>query len=143
MASRTDEDDIVNATSALDINTNGGAPQAHQSTEASRNLDGTTERQSQARTKARDITVEFFGASNALRTGQLIKDEYFTMFESVGAIEVMDPKMDSGYVEPGDTLEDDYDVLRDLSCKEFLGIMDQLLCHEVCAHWLVASTRHI
>jgi hypothetical protein len=45
----------------------------------------------------------------------------------------MDPKMDSGYLEPGDSLEDDYDVLRDLLPEEVIGIMDQLLCSEVCS----------
>lgn len=39
--------------------------------------------------------------------------------------------MDSGYLAPGETLEDDYDVLRELLPEEVVGIMDQLLCHEV------------
>jgi hypothetical protein len=51
----------------------------------------------------------------------------------------MDSKMDSGYLDPAETagktiaqaLEDDYDVHRDLLPVELLGIMDQLLCHEV------------
>lgn len=47
----------------------------------------------------------------------------------------MNPKMDSGYIGPGEdpahALEDDYDVTRDLSPAEVVGIMDQLLCHEV------------
>ena len=47
----------------------------------------------------------------------------------------MNPKMDTGYIEPGDdsaqALEDDYDVTRKLSPAEVVGIMDQLLCHEV------------
>jgi hypothetical protein len=41
--------------------------------------------------------------------------------------------MDSGYLGPGDTLEDDYDVLRELLPDEVVGIMDQLLCTEVCS----------
>lgn len=43
--------------------------------------------------------------------------------------------MDSGYIELGENhaqaLEDDYDVMRELLPEEVLGIMDQLLCHEV------------
>ncbi len=39
--------------------------------------------------------------------------------------------MDSGYLTAGETLEDDYDVLRELLPEEVLGIMDQLLCFEV------------
>ena len=82
-----------------------------------------------------------------MHTGQLVKDEFFTLFEAVGALEVrhhktaeamltemyqiMDSKMDSGYLEPGATLEDGYDVLQTLVPEEVIGIMDQLLCHEV------------
>ena len=43
----------------------------------------------------------------------------------------MDPKMDSGYLQPGETLDDEYDVLRKLLPEEVLGIMDQMLCFEV------------
>lgn len=47
--------------------------------------------------------------------------------------------MDSGYLDPSETegktiaeaLEDDYDVHKVLLPEEVLGIMDQLLCHEV------------
>lgn len=39
--------------------------------------------------------------------------------------------MDSGYLAPGDTLEDDYDVLKPLLPEEVIGIMDQMLCLEV------------
>ena len=43
----------------------------------------------------------------------------------------MDPKMDSGYLAEGETLDDDYDVLHDLLPEEVVGIMDQMLCYEV------------
>jgi len=43
----------------------------------------------------------------------------------------MDPKMDSGYLGLGETLEDDYNVLREILPDEVVGIMDQLLCSEV------------
>ncbi|KAI9924925.1 hypothetical protein MW887_006330 [Aspergillus wentii] len=86
----------------------------------------------------RDITDEFTNAASKLRTGQLVKDEYFTLFEAVGALEIMDPKMDSGYIGPGKShaqaLEDDYDVMRELGPEELVGIMDQLLCHEMAWH---------
>ena len=43
--------------------------------------------------------------------------------------------MDSGYLGPGENhaqaLEDDYDVMRGLAPEEVVGIMDELLCHEV------------
>lgn len=46
----------------------------------------------------------------------------------------MDPKMDSGYLRPGESLEYDYDPLRPLLPEEVIGIMDQLLCHEMAWH---------
>lgn len=39
--------------------------------------------------------------------------------------------MDSGYLAPGETLDDDYDISRRMSPAEVVGIMDQLLSHEV------------
>ena len=43
----------------------------------------------------------------------------------------MDPKMDSGYLEPGESLEDSYDVLRELLPAEVIAVMDKILCYEV------------
>ena len=42
--------------------------------------------------------------------------------------------MDSGYLAPGETLEDDYDILKPLLPEEVVGIMDQMLCLEVSSH---------
>ena len=39
--------------------------------------------------------------------------------------------MDSGYLSPGETLEDDFDVLQELLPEEVIGIMDSLFCSEV------------
>ncbi|KAI6781851.1 N-alpha-acetyltransferase 35 [Emericellopsis cladophorae] len=77
-----------------------------------------------------DITEKFKKASSALQPGEIVKDEFFTLFESVGALEIMDPKMDSGCVKPGDEFEELYDVSKPLLPEEVLGIIDQLLCHE-------------
>ncbi|KAJ5888620.1 hypothetical protein N7495_008661 [Penicillium taxi] len=86
----------------------------------------------------RDITAEFTQAASQLALGQLIKDETFTLFDGVGALEIMDSKMDSGYISPGENqvqaLEDDYDVRRELTPEEIVGLMDQLLCHEMAWH---------
>lgn len=46
----------------------------------------------------------------------------------------MDPKMDSGFLESGETLEDDYDTSSPLLPEEMIGIMDQLLCYEMAWH---------
>lgn len=49
--------------------------------------------------------------------------------------QIMDSKMDSGYLGPGENnaqaLEDDYDIMRELAPEEVIGIMDELLFHEV------------
>lgn len=81
-----------------------------------------------------DITEQFKDATQKLDVGQLIKDPYFTLFEAVGALEIMDRKMDSGYLEPGETMEDDYDFSQPLLPEEIIGIIDQLLCHEMAWH---------
>ncbi|KAK0651504.1 Mak10 subunit, NatC N-terminal acetyltransferase-domain-containing protein [Cercophora newfieldiana] len=81
-----------------------------------------------------DITRKFVEAAKTLEPGELVKDGYFTLFESVGALEIMDPKMDSGCLAPGESLDDDYDVARPLLPSEVMGIIDQLLCLEMAWH---------
>ena len=39
--------------------------------------------------------------------------------------------MDSGFLESGDILDDDYDVSRELLPEEVVGVMDSLLSLEV------------
>lgn len=43
----------------------------------------------------------------------------------------MDPQMDSGYLAPGESLYNDYDVLKPPSMQEMVGIIDQMICYEV------------
>lgn len=45
--------------------------------------------------------------------------------------QIMDPKMDSGFLREGETLEDEFDILKELLPEEVIGLMDQILCHEV------------
>lgn len=42
--------------------------------------------------------------------------------------------MDSGCLEEGESLDEEYDKARDLLPEEVLGIIDQLLCLEVWRH---------
>lgn len=42
--------------------------------------------------------------------------------------------MDSGFLAPGETLEEDFDATTDLEPKQIIGIMDQLLCYEMSWH---------
>ncbi|KAK3320708.1 Mak10 subunit, NatC N-terminal acetyltransferase-domain-containing protein [Cercophora scortea] len=83
---------------------------------------------------ATDITRKFAAAAATLAPGELVKDGHFTLFESVGALEIMDPKMDSGCLAPGESLDEEYDVARPLLPSEVLGIIDQLLCLEMAWH---------
>ena len=48
--------------------------------------------------------------------------------------QVMDPKMDSGYLQPGEGLVDEYDLEHQLLPDEVIGIMDQFLCCEMAWH---------
>lgn len=56
----------------------------------------------------------------------------------------MDPKMDSGFLTSGESPEHDYDVLRELLPEEVIGIMDQMLCFEVCFRFapIMAENGH-
>ncbi|EGX93378.1 amino-acid N-acetyltransferase subunit Mak10, putative [Cordyceps militaris CM01] len=81
-----------------------------------------------------DITAKFAAATKSLEPGELVKDGFFTLFESVSALEIMDPKMDSGCVAPGEKFEEEYDVSRKLLPEEVLGIIDELVCHEISWH---------
>ncbi|KAA8573598.1 hypothetical protein EYC84_005181 [Monilinia fructicola] len=81
-----------------------------------------------------NITQVFTDAAHQLEVGDLVKDPFFTLFDAVAALEIMDPKMDSGYLAPGETMEDEYDFAQALLPEEVLGIIDQLLCHEMAWH---------
>lgn len=43
--------------------------------------------------------------------------------------------MDSGCLVEGESLDEEYDVTRNLLPEEVLGIVDQLLCSEVRCPW--------
>ncbi|KAL8639196.1 MAG: hypothetical protein Q9228_003743 [Teloschistes exilis] len=86
------------------------------------------------RIHAQDISCDFRTAASALNTGQLVKDPYFTLFEAVGALEIMDSKMDSGFLAEGEKLEDDFDVSQEVLPEEIVGLMDQVLCLEMAWH---------
>ncbi|KAI0539173.1 Mak10 subunit, NatC N-terminal acetyltransferase-domain-containing protein [Xylaria digitata] len=81
-----------------------------------------------------DITDQFTSAVGALAAGELVKDEQFTLFESVSGLEIMDRKMDSGALDEGESLDEEYDVARSLLPEEIIGILDQLLCLEMAWH---------
>lgn len=78
-----------------------------------------------------DITDRFFSSAASIQTGQLVKDDDFTLLESVGALEIGDPKMDSGALGPGEDLEDDFEPSQPLSAAQVIWIIDELMCREV------------
>jgi hypothetical protein len=45
--------------------------------------------------------------------------------------QIGDAKMDSGHLEEGEDLEDDYDVSQSLLSEQVIWMMDELFCHEV------------
>ena len=51
--------------------------------------------------------------------------------------------MDSGFLEEGESLEDDYNVLGELLPAEIIGIMDQMICHEVCNNGSPETFEHL
>jgi hypothetical protein len=53
-------------------------------------------------------------------------EDGFSLFDAIGAIEIMDPKMDSGF-RPPDELAEDYDITRRLTFNELIWICDRLL----------------
>ncbi|KAI0803380.1 Mak10 subunit, NatC N-terminal acetyltransferase-domain-containing protein [Xylaria sp. FL0064] len=81
-----------------------------------------------------DITAKFASAVKTLSPGEVIKDDHFTLFESVSALEIMDRKMDSGVLNEGESLDEEYDVTRNVLPEEIMGIIDELLCLEMAWH---------
>ncbi|PNS14488.1 Long chain acyl-CoA synthetase 6, peroxisomal [Sphaceloma murrayae] len=80
--------------------------------------------------RGKDITATFSRASNALNQGQLVKDDFFTLFESI-----MDPKMDSGFILPAeDAVLEDFDPMEHTLPEEVIWIMDQMLSFEMMWH---------
>ncbi|KAI7332001.1 Mak10-domain-containing protein [Hortaea werneckii] len=118
----------------LDRSGGGGAPNGNIDTAVRRLEQEAKEAMSFGQRCARDVTEEFAAVAGQLKPGQLVKDEYFTLFEAVGALEIMDPKMDSGYVPANDSFNADFDVCRGLEATEVLWIMDELLCLEIAWH---------
>ncbi|EXJ93337.1 hypothetical protein A1O1_01729 [Capronia coronata CBS 617.96] len=81
-----------------------------------------------------DITRQFRDAASRLQPGRLIKDEHFTLFEAVSALEIGDPKMDSGVLGSDHDLEGDLDISTSASAEETIWLMDELMCREVAWH---------
>ena len=86
--------------------------------------------------KWEDVTSDFIKACNILKVDELVHDEFFSLFEAMSAIEVMDPKMDAGMVckssgreilQFKEAVASGKLKVKDFSAKELLGIIDELI----------------
>ncbi|KAI8885702.1 Mak10-domain-containing protein [Backusella circina FSU 941] len=77
--------------------------------------------------KWKDITQFLDEATNDFDVGQLVHLPSFTLYDAMSAIEIMDPRMDTGM-----TIEENtFDIKKHLSTRESLWIMDRLLTCEM------------
>ena len=64
-----------------------------------------------------------------MATGQVVRAPDFSFLDALGALEIMDPKTDSGVID-----DDEVDPPRDIGTllpEEVIWVMDQLLAREV------------
>ena len=61
--------------------------------------------------------------------GQLVHLQSFTLFDAMSAIEIMDPRMDTGMLV--EDVQKEFDITKKLSAKQTLGIMDGLVSREM------------
>lgn len=62
--------------------------------------------------------------------GQLVHLQSFTLFDAMSAIEIMDPRMDTGMLIE-ETTTNKFDIHKRLSADQTLGIMDRLVTREM------------
>ncbi|KAI9245695.1 Mak10 subunit, NatC N-terminal acetyltransferase-domain-containing protein [Phascolomyces articulosus] len=82
----------------------------------------------------KDITKFLDDATDDFQVGQLIHLQSFTLFDAMSAIEIMDPKMDTGMLieeDDNDKAAQSFNVSRTLEPRELLWIMDRLLSCEM------------
>ncbi|KAG7400755.1 N-alpha-acetyltransferase 35 NatC auxiliary subunit [Phytophthora boehmeriae] len=81
----------------------------------------------------RDVTQLMSAAAKELKVGQLVHEEDFKLFDSMSALELMDPKMDSGMLVNGAPplsiaarLEEGHMPLEFSSARDALATLDEL-----------------
>ncbi|KAI8334017.1 Mak10 subunit, NatC N-terminal acetyltransferase-domain-containing protein [Chlamydoabsidia padenii] len=83
----------------------------------------------------KDITTFLDEATKEMEEGELVHLQSFTLFDAMSAIEIMDPRMDTGMVmEDNESKGTDYDINQMLSPSQVLWMMDRLLACEMA--WL-------
>ncbi|KAJ1966296.1 N-alpha-acetyltransferase, non-catalitic subunit [Dispira parvispora] len=81
-----------------------------------------------------DIRGILQDATSELGVGELIMATNFDLFDCMSALEIMDPKMDSGLKAGEEVLASDYRCDVPLSAAQTLWVIDQLLVHEMTWH---------
>jgi N-alpha-acetyltransferase 35, NatC auxiliary subunit len=71
--------------------------------------------------------------TSALSIGQVIRAPDFSFLDALGALEIMDPKTDSGMIKDDDAESNLADV-QSILPEEVIWIMDQLLAREISWH---------
>ncbi|KAJ3214186.1 N-alpha-acetyltransferase 35 NatC auxiliary subunit [Dinochytrium kinnereticum] len=83
------------------------------------------------RTAYKDVTKMLIEATEHLDVGEVIKHPHFTLWDSMSAMEIMDPKMDAGFDQPGrvfKTMPTRAELISlQLSGERMNGLMDKLL----------------
>lgn len=69
------------------------------------------------------------------KDGQLVHLKSFTLFEAMSAIEIMDPRMDTGVIV---SEQEPFDISRRMSAEETLDVMDNLVTREIA--WLAGHS---
>lgn len=81
-----------------------------------------------------DITELCEEALADMAIGEMLEAEGFNLYHAMSAIEMMDPKMDSGYEAPLTLEEAKASLATDLNDREQANIMDEFLCQYI--SWL-------
>ncbi|KAL7317714.1 N-alpha-acetyltransferase, non-catalitic subunit, variant 2 [Mucor circinelloides] len=98
-------------------------------TELNINIPNEEEQQEYLLPQWKDITSFLDEATNEFDVGQLVHLQSFTLFDAMSAIEIMDPRMDTGMAIEH-TFES-FDIEKRTSPEDTLGIMDRLVVREM------------
>jgi len=89
-----------------------------------------------------DVTSIFDQATQGMKVGEMIESPQFRLFDAMSAIEIMDPKMDSGFNNSEDmTMEKAVEsgiITRNIPHEDLVAIWDQLLMYYLL--WLDGHT---
>ncbi|TDH68804.1 hypothetical protein CCR75_000131 [Bremia lactucae] len=101
-------------------------------------IDGVELQSNFFKSKWRDVTQVMSTAANEFKVGQLAHEDDFNLFESMSALELMDPKMDSGMLVNGAPMQSISARLENCSlqlefssARDVLATLDALFCCEM------------